>query len=238
MINAIVPIMLAARGELVLHAAAIVESGRAILVCGPSGRGKSTLAHALETAGCGLLAEDGVALTAEDDRMLAWPGPLGIRLHPVPGDAPPAEPGRRRKRLHLAAAEPLGPEPVPVGAVLVLGERGGDELAVRELAPEVALPPVFVNAISGRPDLRQATFSRVAAARAPPPGLRRAAARRPGRAPGRRRRAARAAWPARPRSPRRATGPPCGARHRARSPPRAAAPRAPRPSAGARRRTG
>ena len=161
-VNAIVPILLAVRGELVLHAAAIVESGRAVIVCGPSGRGKSTLAHALESAGCGLLAEDGVALTREGEGMLAWPGPVGIRLHPGPGDAPPVEPGRRRKRLHIGASTPLGPEPVPVGAIVVLAERGGDEPDVRGLSPEVALPPVFVNAIAGRPEQQQATFSRVA----------------------------------------------------------------------------
>lgn len=51
LLSTIVPTLLADRGDLMLHASAVVADGRAVLFCGPSGRGKSTLALVLARAG-------------------------------------------------------------------------------------------------------------------------------------------------------------------------------------------
>jgi len=59
-----------------LHqASAVAIGGRAILIEGPSGSGKSSLVLALIDRGATLIGDDGVALDAEDGRVLASPPP-------------------------------------------------------------------------------------------------------------------------------------------------------------------
>jgi hypothetical protein len=154
-VNAIVPLLLSARGELMLHAAALGGDGRAVLLCGVSGRGKSTLAHALARLGADVVAEDSVAVTVDGERALAWPGPVGVRLRPTNG--------ARAKSLHLPETGGRDPQPVEVGAIALLEPRGGTQAEVRRLTTAEALAPAFPHAIQGRPARRQETFSQVAA---------------------------------------------------------------------------
>src|SRR4051812_11558556 len=90
--------LLSMRGDLALHASAIEAGGRAVLFCGPTQRGKSTLAQALGEAGHRLLGEDGIAIELGDGEPVAFPGARGVRvriqdengrartdLHPDPG---------------------------------------------------------------------------------------------------------------------------------------------------------
>jgi len=59
-----------------LHQASAVAIGeRALLIEGPPGSGKSSLALALIDRGAVLIGDDGVALTADGDRVLASPAP-------------------------------------------------------------------------------------------------------------------------------------------------------------------
>jgi hypothetical protein len=125
--------MLSQRDDLVLHAAAVETEGRAIVFCGPTLRGKSTLARALGDAGCRLLGEDGIAIGLEVERAIAYPGARGVRLRGLDGD------GRRRTDL-LGDPGPGEPSPSPVAAVVMLGERGQRfEVETLEPAPALAL---------------------------------------------------------------------------------------------------
>lgn len=54
---------------------AVAIGGRAILIEGPSGSGKSSLALALIDRGAMLVGDDGVALRIADGRLLAGPPP-------------------------------------------------------------------------------------------------------------------------------------------------------------------
>jgi hypothetical protein len=119
LLSTIVPTLLADRGDLMLHASAVVAGGQAVLFCGPSGRGKSTLALVLSREGFPVLAEDGVAVAEGPDGPEAWPGARDVRMK-----AGELAPGHRLYPSGLHRTEDDQPTGVPVAAFVVLGERG------------------------------------------------------------------------------------------------------------------
>jgi hypothetical protein len=148
--------LLSMRGDLVLHAAAIEAGGRAVLFCGPTQRGKSTLARTLGEAGHLLLGEDGIAITLGDREPVAFPGARGVRLRRRDGN------GRARTDL---LPDPGGgePDPCPVAAVVLLGDRG-PRLTVKPLEPARALALLTPNLVhSGSRAAIGAAFANLAA---------------------------------------------------------------------------
>lgn len=118
--------LLAMRGDLALHSAAIEVGGRAVVFCGPSHRGKSTIARVLAASGRRMLAEDGLAIAFEDGPV-AYPGARGIRVRDAQG------------RVTLdTETDPGEPPPQKVAAVILLGERG-EQLSVEPLEPATAM---------------------------------------------------------------------------------------------------
>lgn len=123
--------LLALRGDLVLHASAVEVGGRAVLFCGPTLRGKSTLARALGESGCRVLGEDGIAISLGEDGPVAFPGARGVRMRNRNGG----------DRTDLIGDPGDGePAPCPVGTVVLLGERGDAlEAELLERAQALAL---------------------------------------------------------------------------------------------------
>jgi hypothetical protein len=156
--------LLSLRGDLVLHAAAVEDGGRAIVFCGPSLRGKSTLARALGESGCRLLGEDGIAIELGEQGAIVHPGARGVRLR--------SRDGRGRQRTVLLD-DPGGREPAscPVAAVVLLGERG-EHFTARALDPARALALLTPNLVhsGGRTSIATA-FQRLAALLASVPAL-------------------------------------------------------------------
>ena len=111
LIAQVLPFAAVVRGLEVLHAGAVVIGGRALLLLGASGAGKTTLALALTRLGAGFLADDAVALERSGDRLLAHPG------------TPVAAVGRGQAELLLKIS--TVPAPAPLGAVLCL-ERSAE----------------------------------------------------------------------------------------------------------------
>ncbi len=157
--------LLSMRSDLALHAAAVEAEGRAIVFCGPSLRGKSTLARALGEAGCRLLGEDGIAIELGADGLVAHPGARGVRVRHRDGD------GRQRTAL---LEDPGDGEaaPCPVATVVLLGERGA-EFEVEPLEPARALTLLTPNLIhsGGRASIG-AAFQRLARLLGSVPALR------------------------------------------------------------------
>lgn len=117
--------LLSMRGDLALHSSAVRSGEGAVVFCGPSRQGKSTLARALGEAGHEVLGEDGVDLSL-GGRVTAHPGPRGVRIRRPGGVDLAPDPG------------PTEPPALPVSAVVVLGERGA-RLELETLEPTLAL---------------------------------------------------------------------------------------------------
>ncbi len=115
------------RGEMALHGAAIAKDGRALLLLGRSGDGKSTLAHALtQDHGWELLADDAVALAEGADgydvlptESLLWLSPGGARPKlSRPARSVARGPARLRAAITLAFSEHETPVLAPLAPML------------------------------------------------------------------------------------------------------------------------
>lgn len=133
-------ILLHQRAQVVLHASAVLVGGKAVLFCGASGAGKSTMAAALNQRGYAVISDDVSAIRLRD------------------GEAPQVLPDGRNLKLWRQAADRLGlqrgmavrrqiekyyvepgsvlSEAVPVGAVYELVE------ARAAMTPGIAQPNV------------------------------------------------------------------------------------------------
>ena len=74
------PLAATIRGLEVLHASGVVLDGSAVLIAGPPGAGKSSLAAALVRAGGALLSDDAVALQLNDGELIAHAGSVMLQL--------------------------------------------------------------------------------------------------------------------------------------------------------------
>ena len=102
------------RGEIALHGAAVAKDGRALVLLGRSGDGKSTLAHALvQDHGWELLADDAIAIDHATDgyrviptESLLWLAPTGARAkHAQPARAIALRPTLLTAAITLAFTE-------------------------------------------------------------------------------------------------------------------------------------
>jgi len=113
------------QGAVLLHASAVVISGKAVLFAGDSGSGKSTTVAMLHRLGCEVLADD----VTEIRGTRAVPSVPTVRLWPDVLDAlfgsaaafPDRAPAWDKKLLRVPAAEEA-----EIGAILFLEPREGE----------------------------------------------------------------------------------------------------------------
>jgi hypothetical protein len=111
-----------------LHGSSVAVNGSAILLLGPQGIGKSSVAAALEPLGFGLLTDDTCAI---DRQGHLWPGPP--ILNPRWDDAQQPVIGKyNRKSLRAPLAHSSAPR--PVAAVLTLTPRQASTPTIRDLS--------------------------------------------------------------------------------------------------------
>jgi hypothetical protein len=105
--------------EVVLQASAVAIEGRALLIEGEPGSGKSSLALALIDRGAGLIGDDAVALSVNGARLIAVPPPNIAGLLEVRGVG--------------LVTMPCAP-PAPVALILTLGGEPPTRLPETPLA--------------------------------------------------------------------------------------------------------
>lgn len=126
----------------VFQASAVVIGGRAVLITGPPGAGKSSLALALIDRGAALIGDDAVTLAGDNGRLIASPPPNIAGLIEVRGVG----------LVSLTAAAPA-----PVALILELGGAPGERLPAalpcREMAG-IAVPALTFDPGTIAPALR------------------------------------------------------------------------------------
>lgn len=132
------PLAATIRGLEVLHASGVVLGGRALLIAGPPGAGKSSLAAALVRAGGQLLSDDSVALRLSEGKLTAYAGSTVLQLRPTEDErlsaseraqlGDPADSVAGKQRYVRAST----PNPVALGSLFLL-ERSAEEPAVERL---------------------------------------------------------------------------------------------------------
>jgi hypothetical protein len=127
-IGTVFGILLHQREQIVLHASAVRVNGKAVLFCGSSGTGKSTLAAALAQRGYPLVTDDVCTVSIEagaapmvhsDGRQLKlWAHAIDrLDLAPARGERVRAE----LEKFYVTPSE-IFTEPLPLGAVYMLRE--------------------------------------------------------------------------------------------------------------------
>ena len=107
-------------GFAVLHAGAVAYAGRAWLLAGPSGAGKTTLTLALLERGFPLLSDDFAPLELATGLVYPFPKSLGVREGPGHDSAARLTVQRGRAALHASDWEPAA---LPLGGVLLFDGR-------------------------------------------------------------------------------------------------------------------
>lgn len=120
LLSVIIPIMLAGREDLVLHSCVVEIDGKAVILCGPPMRGKSTLALTFSRLGHRVLSEDGAVLERRGGNWIVWPAASGVRIR--------ADAGSGTVTKVLTTLPGPGAIPLPPGGVVLLEPRGGDGL--------------------------------------------------------------------------------------------------------------
>jgi hypothetical protein len=120
------------RGEFALHASAVLSpaSGKALLIAGASGAGKSTAAAALVQRGWRAINDDVSRITLDGGEPVVWPGFQSLKLWQrscdllnLAGEALVRTRGEKEKYFwHSESAPQLnpGPQSTPIAAVLEL----------------------------------------------------------------------------------------------------------------------
>jgi hypothetical protein len=155
-----VPAMLAFTrlGDLSLHAAAVADGDRAVILAAPGGFGKTALTLAMHEAGCRVLTQDITRIRFEDE-VVVLPGPAVVRRPAADTGAVPRGMrlvGRHGQHAYLEIDEHTRGDagPVRVAAIVLLRE-GRDAVRAWPAGPALRdIWPLTFRIPGGADDLR------------------------------------------------------------------------------------
>ncbi len=159
-------ITLAWRGLLPLHASAVVLGGRAWLIAGTAGAGKSTLTAELLDCGAQFLADD-LTVLSHANGLRAWRGRPAMRLHPATAQGvatrrPHGPPEDARGKLLVWPAMRAADQAWALGGLLLLGGAAAGALPAPEAAAaygSILFRPKILAALPDRARLRGGLFA-------------------------------------------------------------------------------
>lgn len=142
-----VALLVLSRGGLFFHASAVEVDGRAVILTGPSGHGKTTLAAALDVAGYRLLTED-LLRCAPGRSTVVYPGPAMLRLRKdvaqwlaIPGAERVAE-DAEKVYLALDRRRRGTGDPLPLAGIILL--YPGADTCIERLQPGSSIRDLWV----------------------------------------------------------------------------------------------
>jgi hypothetical protein len=152
-------LLLRLRGIPCLHASAVVFGGSIVAFAGSEGAGKSTTAAALASRGYAVISDDIVALVERAGSFFVlpaypylslWPESVKILYGPEK-NLPSFSPSYDKRRLFLGENRlRFQEQPMPLGAVFLLGERVADPAApfIEPLPPRESLVSLVANSFA------------------------------------------------------------------------------------------
>jgi hypothetical protein len=172
LLGPVLGLVLRLHGVVCLHASAVAVDGRAVALFGLAGAGKSTLAAAFARRGDAVLADDIAALEPDGAGFRVRPAYPQLRLWPdsvrqLYGDEralPRLTPTWEKRGLDLTGpGYRFAPEPLPLAAIYILGERRAVDAPRVEELPEAGrlvtlAQNTYVNYLLDRP-MRAAEFA-------------------------------------------------------------------------------
>lgn len=138
--------------RLFLHAAALDWKGRACLLAGDTGSGKSLVTWALLHNGFAYLSDELSPVDLDSLHVAPYPHALCLKQQPPPSHPLPGQAIHLGRTIHIPVAflpAPAIPEPRPLGAVFFL--RYGPELRepdLRAIGPAEAGARLYLNALN------------------------------------------------------------------------------------------
>jgi hypothetical protein len=155
-----IPILLAGKPVVVMHGAAAALDGRAVLVLGVGGAGKSSGLVHLVDAGWSPLSEDVCVVDMSGGDPVLLPGPPWVRrAHGEPGPVGSAVLFTGREKTAWDLAPWRAGEPAALAAAVIMSEPGGVSPSSRRLERGTAIGEVARHAVwLGDPDRKAETL--------------------------------------------------------------------------------
>jgi len=155
-ISAVVPILdaaLSTRNQHLVHSGCVVDeaTGRAILICAPSGAGKTTTSMALARRGFALMTDDASVIMSGPNNLRVWAMPRDLKVHrktlellPWIGPLPDRWDDNGEQGVSIASLRErisiMPPRPVELGAIVLLGQRSANGHSLMPLSkPEMLI---------------------------------------------------------------------------------------------------
>lgn len=133
----IIAALLFQRSHFIFHGSCVEFAGKAIILIGDKGYGKSTLALSMMQQGCRLLSDDVTGLVFDENSTvpMVLPGVANVKIWPEAAEVigvskdllAPLNPYIDKKQYHVPL-ESFQKDTIPLGAIIILGQGARHEL--------------------------------------------------------------------------------------------------------------